>query len=402
MKKNRLRRLRGAKVKRLSHLSFLPFCLLTLLPFYPYAFVSAEPLQQVDKQIKGEREKLNQLKKKINDLDAQRKKLKQEEESLRRTIARLDKEISASVKKQVDLQKKIRLMETQLAKTKKMVHSYQQDQEMWEESFLNDLRAYHARFSYPQRLKSSPLKRKAAQEQIEWKLSNMKNASYQKTFYQDRELNYSLAVLKLASAKEELEQEIEKQKKAQQEKNKLYQTTMGKRVIAEQNVKELQETAESLEKLLSELVRKKQKTLAELRDAEMAKRTMGEKRGELPWPVEGKVTSFFGRHLHPELKVPVLNNGIRIKTEPKSMVKSVEQGTVIYASDFRSYGQTVIVEHAGDYFSIYGLLGSIEVKEGESVSAGKSLGRSAAEADSQIYFEWRVGGRSEDPLLWLR
>lgn len=398
-------RLKGQGVKRFNPLTFYPFILFTYLPFYLLSFsphLFAESLQQMDKEIKGQRKELDQIKKKISNLESERKKLQQEELALQRSLSQLDREIIRSVKRQVELQKKVRLMESQLAKTKKMVHAFREDQKMWEEMVLADLRVYHVRFSHPQSLRGDPLKKRVAAQQALWKFLNMKDADRQKRFYQERETSYTISMVRLESAKEELKAEIAKQRKAQQEKNKLYQTTLGKRLIAERQVRELQETADSLERMILELARKKQKTLAELREAEIAKKSMDEKRGLLPWPIEGRVISSFGKQLHPELKVSVLNNGIKIKTEPKSMVKSIEAGTVIYASDFRSYGQTVIVEHSGDYFSIYGLLGSIAVKEGQNLGAGEAVGTTLPGPDSELYFEWRVGGRAEDPLLWLR
>ena len=98
----------------------------------------------------------------------------------------------------------------------------------------------------------------------------------------------------------------------------------------------------------------------------------------------------------------VISNGIKIRTQSGSPVKSVEKGTVIFADDFRSYGQTVIIDHGGDLYTIYGLLGSIMVQEGQKIESGRVIGNAGAETQPQVYFEVRTDGHPVNPLTWLK
>jgi len=75
---------------------------------------------------------------------------------------------------------------------------------------------------------------------------------------------------------------------------------------------------------------------------------------------------------------------------------------VVYASDFRSYGQTVILDHGGENYTVYGLLGGIEAEEGGKVRAGDTIGLADSRNVSTIYFEIRNRGKSQDPLRWLK
>jgi septal ring factor EnvC (AmiA/AmiB activator) len=85
-------------------------------------------------------------------------------------------------------------------------------------------------------------------------------------------------------------------------------------------------------------------------------------------------------------------------------VAAVHPGTVDYADAFSGFGNMVIVDHGGNYFSLYGYLGSIDVARGDHVDAGAQLGRvgTAPTGPPSLYFELRVDGRSVDPLQWLK
>ena len=272
---------------------------------------------------------------------------------------------------------------------------------MWEDAAFTDLRSYHTQVLFPQRLETHPMEAWVLRALLKAKINQMKDVHLKRTMTLEREVELAKSKQKLVRIKAELEEEIQKQKKSKAEKSLLHKTTQGKRIIAEQEVQRLNETREELEKLISSLSEKRKKTLAEQREAELAKKSFHERRGNLPWPAEGTVVSHFGRQIHPDLNITVIHNGIKIKVAPQSPVKAVEKGTVIYASDFRSYGPTVIVDHGGDTFSVYGLLGDISVQEGERVVPGKQIGTASEDGNAQIYFELKNQGRSENPLLWL-
>jgi septal ring factor EnvC (AmiA/AmiB activator) len=113
-------------------------------------------------------------------------------------------------------------------------------------------------------------------------------------------------------------------------------------------------------------------------------------RGALDWPVAGRFTR--------------ARNGIEISAPEGAPVAAVHPGTVDYADAFSGFGNMVIVDHGGNYFSLYGYLGSIDVARGAHVDAGAQLGRvgTAPTGPPSLYFELRVDGRSVDPLQWLK
>ena len=86
-------------------------------------------------------------------------------------------------------------------------------------------------------------------------------------------------------------------------------------------------------------------------------------------------------------------------------VRAVAQGEVMVAEAIGTYGQTVIIQHGGGDYSVYGSLGSIEVTKGQQVTKGQAIGTVGAtdpELPAHLHFEIRPKGRAMDPLVWLK
>ena len=86
-------------------------------------------------------------------------------------------------------------------------------------------------------------------------------------------------------------------------------------------------------------------------------------RGELGWPVEGKVGTHFGKHFHPRFRTVTVQNGIEIEAPLSATVTAVYDGQVVFASWFQGYGKLLIIGHPKNVYSLYGHLSDIKVKK---------------------------------------
>jgi septal ring factor EnvC (AmiA/AmiB activator) len=71
----------------------------------------------------------------------------------------------------------------------------------------------------------------------------------------------------------------------------------------------------------------------------------------------------------------------------------------------RGLGKLVIVDHGGDYLTIYAHLEEISVSANTAITAGAALGQAGVSADAEgasLHFEIRKSTDSLDPLLWLK
>ncbi len=127
-------------------------------------------------------------------------------------------------------------------------------------------------------------------------------------------------------------------------------------------------------------------------------------KGKLPMPVKGKVVSFYGKVRHPKFRTVTFNNGITIESPLGQPVKSVYAGKVIYVGWLKGYGQVMIIDHKGGFYTLYAHLGKALKAAGDEVGPGTEvglIGDSGPEGRPGLYFEIRQKGIPRDPMGWL-
>ncbi len=127
-------------------------------------------------------------------------------------------------------------------------------------------------------------------------------------------------------------------------------------------------------------------------------------KGRLPWPVEtGFISQRYGTYPHPTLKgITMENDGIDIRTQPNSNVRTVFDGTVTKITTMPGYGGTVIIKH-GEYYTMYSKLKTISVKSGQKVSAKDVIGQVATgpDGEAEVHFQTWKGLSVMDPSTWI-
>jgi murein hydrolase activator len=124
-------------------------------------------------------------------------------------------------------------------------------------------------------------------------------------------------------------------------------------------------------------------------------------RGQLRAPVSGKVGARFGskRGDGPSWK------GVFIRAAEGLDIKSVAAGRVVFAQWLRGFGNLIIVDHGGQYLSIYGNNQTLLKRAGDAVRGGDaiaSVGNTGGNEESGLYFELRHQGRAFDPASWVK
>lgn len=123
-------------------------------------------------------------------------------------------------------------------------------------------------------------------------------------------------------------------------------------------------------------------------------------KGKLRMPVKGELLASFGarRADGPSWK------GMFIKASEGAEVKAVAPGEVIFADWMRGFGNLLIVDHGGQYMSIYGNNQSLLKRPGDKIKTGDAIatvGNSGGNEQSGLYFELRFQGRALDPAAWI-
>ena len=126
-------------------------------------------------------------------------------------------------------------------------------------------------------------------------------------------------------------------------------------------------------------------------------------RGALPWPVEGRVVQGFGRHYLPKYATYTVCNGLRFEVPSTAPVSAVFPGVVAFARHFKGYGNMVVLDHGHGIYSLVAGLATIHVRLDQRVTMGMPLGLASPPSEGgNIYLEFRVGEKPEDPKRWLQ
>jgi septal ring factor EnvC (AmiA/AmiB activator) len=192
--------------------------------------------------------------------------------------------------------------------------------------------------------------------------------------------------------KQELETEARKSATLVQEIRKNRQTY-------NQALGELSESAEQLQTMMNKIISQEWVLPA-------AFVPLYERRGKLPWPLEGRVITAFGFERHPDFQTMVMNKGVEISpARDKSLILAVHTGKVVYADYFQGYGNLLIVDHGMTYYSLYGHCAEFLAAVGDMVRAGQPVavvGDSGSLKGECLYFEVRYKTKALDPLQWLK
>ena len=112
------------------------------------------------------------------------------------------------------------------------------------------------------------------------------------------------------------------------------------------------------------------------------------------WPVSGPVRRDYstGTDYH---------DGIDITAPKGTMVRAAAAGTVKFAGkEKEQFGNLVVLDHGDGWFTAYGFLSRVTVKEGARVAAGERVGLvgdTGLAKGSELHFEVRRDGKPVDP-----
>jgi septal ring factor EnvC (AmiA/AmiB activator) len=129
-------------------------------------------------------------------------------------------------------------------------------------------------------------------------------------------------------------------------------------------------------------------------------------KGLLRMPCQGRrLTDFGGKN-----ETGSKSEGLRLETLEKASVVSPSDGWVIYAGQFRSYGQLLIINAGGGYHILLAGMDRIHASVGQFVLAGEpvaAMGKAKPLSESSkelrrpiLYIEFRKGARPIDPNPW--
>jgi septal ring factor EnvC (AmiA/AmiB activator) len=181
--------------------------------------------------------------------------------------------------------------------------------------------------------------------------------------------------------------------------------------VLEGKIKSLDEERNKKAVLMASLSKEKQSYQEEIqqlikriqaRGKELANKGMSKKQGDLPWPVKGKIVRGFG--ISKEEGYAQISHGVDIEAEDGAPVKSVYAGRIVFYNWISTYGNTMIIDHGGGLYSVYGHIQKALKSTGDSVNAQEDValvGQSGDVLKPTLHFEIRYRDKPQDPYKWL-
>lgn len=122
-------------------------------------------------------------------------------------------------------------------------------------------------------------------------------------------------------------------------------------------------------------------------------------------PIDGQVSSNFGRRSNPFTgRGGEHHNGLDIRGEYGTIVKSTADGKVIFAGYKGDFGNLIIIDHGKNYQTLYGHLSQILVKVGQDINANERIGKVGSTGRStgpHLHYEIHKDGKIINPKNFL-
>jgi len=341
--------------------------------------------EKVKKAQKKERSLLSQL----NEIEMELSKKEDEVKRLNHEIEGLEKRIKGNIRHLHDLTQKIETQKDYVKRRLIALYKY-----MRRGAQLTLL----SQSSYYDFIKSSTLMgiilsndRKVINEYSQ-NISTL--SAYQSTLKKDDdELKFNLSQIKMK--RKEIKQK-------QGEKVALLKTIRSEKSFQLTTIKELENSSQNLLELIRRLEREVSEKEKHIPFLEA--RGFALLKGKLPFPVQGKIISHFGKSQDVELHTTFFQKGIEIAAPTGADIKAIYPGKVLYADWLKGYGKIIIIDHGDGYYTLSAHTSELVKKVGDEVKAGETIalvGDTNSLKGSCLYFEIRHHGDPQNPLEWL-
>jgi murein hydrolase activator len=127
--------------------------------------------------------------------------------------------------------------------------------------------------------------------------------------------------------------------------------------------------------------------------------------GRLIIPTPGKIISKFGLLQTGDYNSFTFRKGIDIKVKKGEPVKSVFKGKIRFAQWLKGYGNLIVIDHGGSYYTVYAHVEDVFKQKGEPVKGGEIIataGDTGSIKGTYLHFEIRHHGKALNPMKWLK
>ncbi|NDL67652.1 murein hydrolase activator EnvC family protein [Anaerotalea alkaliphila] len=201
-------------------------------------------------------------------------------------------------------------------------------------------------------------------------------------------------------AKIEREQKQLESMKLQQEKER-----QNMEVLVKAKSSEMRKIEQSKEALLKEIQmwKDEQKSLDTRIKKLIEQSKLTYAGGKVNWPVPGyyTISSPFGKRIHPVHGYESFHTGVDIPAPGGTKIVAVADGKVIYAGTSPAWGKYILINHGSGWVTQYAHCSQMNVKEGDTVKQGQTIGRVGStgwSTGNHLHYGVQINGVWVNPL----
>lgn len=128
---------------------------------------------------------------------------------------------------------------------------------------------------------------------------------------------------------------------------------------------------------------------------------------EMIWPVPDytKISTPFGKRVHPVTKMEKVHTGIDIPGKEGEIIIAAADGKVVFSEYEGGYGKTIIIDHGNNLATVYAHCSELLVEENDEITSGTAIakvGMTGASTGPHLHFEVRKNGEAVDPSDYFK
>jgi septal ring factor EnvC (AmiA/AmiB activator) len=364
----------------------------------------------IDKQLKSQQDKLKAIEKEIKQHRAKSSELQKKETDVAKQLSYLDKEISLATKYLSGLKKREALLTQQ-------IDSLRADLVVESDVLARekDRLAKRLRQMYMQSAVENEWEFILGGENVAEKLRRYKfmrmiaerdadlvvEVSTRKQGLEREQAALTEALSEIAANRITQESETEKLKKSKDSRVAMLKKIRKDAATHKKAIADLEKSQEKLKDLIGDLERKR---VSEKEPTGIPPGGFAGLKGRLKKPVDGPIIGTFGQSKHPRFGTVTFNNGIDIQASAGSPIRAVAAGRVEFVDWIEGYGNCIIVNHGGGYYTLYAHASEILVRADQDVTANSviaEVGDTGSYDGYTCHFEVRKAKQALNPMEWL-
>jgi len=364
----------------------------------------------LDKQLKSQQDKLKAIEKEIKQHRAKSSELQKKETDVAKQLSYLDKEISLATTYLSGLKKREALLTQQIDSLRADL-AVESDVLAREKERL----ARRLRQMYMQSAVENEWEFILGGENVAEKLRRYKfmrmiaerdadlvvEVSTRKQGLEREQAALTEALSEIAANRIVQESETEKLKKSKDSRVAMLEKIRKDAATHKKAIADLEKSQEKLKDLIGDLERKR---VSEKEPTGLPPGGFAGLKGKLRKPVDGPVIGTFGQSKHPRFGRVTFNNGIEIQASSGSPIRAVAAGRVEFVDWIEGYGNCIIVNHGGGYYTLYAHASEIFVRADQDVAPNSviaEVGDTGSYDGYTCHFEVRKAKQALNPMEWL-